>query len=277
MQHPQDLVCIPIEGSLPLPQWKHCGLQTPVEELNGGHHCTELCQQGCERKRQHAAAVRSQEALRRWFTAYGEKLEKVEVFKYLGRLIAYNDADTQAMRSNLRKARGCWAWVLRVLWAENISPQTCGMFYNATIQTVLLYGSETWSLALLSVKRLEGFHICARWQMSGMRPERRVDGSWSYPHSADVLKAAGLQTIAHYMDVHWQIVAHFIVNQPIWELCAGAVRRRGLLVRPFLGGQPMDLNLARERGLWPLPRQDPAALHSLRMRTRTEAWQDARC
>ena len=74
----------------------------------------------------------------------------------------------------------------------------------------------------------------------------------------DVLKAAGLQTIAHYMDVRWQTVANFIVNRPIWELCAGAVRRRGSPVRLFWWDQPMDLNLARERELWSLPRQGHA-------------------
>ncbi len=98
MQHPQDLVCIPIEGSHPLPKCERCGLQTPVEDLNGSHHRTELCQRGWERKWQHVAAMRSQEALRRLFMAYGEELERVGVFKYLGRLIAYDDADTQAMR-----------------------------------------------------------------------------------------------------------------------------------------------------------------------------------
>jgi hypothetical protein len=93
--------------------------------------------------------------------------------------------------------------------------------------------------------------------MSGMRPEKKPDGSWSYPCSKDVLEAAGLQTIAHYMDVHRQTVANFIVNQPIWELCAGAVRRRGLPIQPFWLDQPMDLDLAKERGLL-LPAQGPA-------------------
>jgi len=74
----------------------------PVEDLNGSHHRTVLFQWGWERKRQHAAAVRSQEALGRSFTAYGEELVRVEVFKYLGQLIAYDDADIQAMQSNLR-------------------------------------------------------------------------------------------------------------------------------------------------------------------------------
>ncbi len=69
MQHPRDLICIPAEGSHPLPKCKHCGLQTPVGDLNGGHHHTELCQWGWERKQQHAAAVHSQVALGRLFTA----------------------------------------------------------------------------------------------------------------------------------------------------------------------------------------------------------------
>jgi hypothetical protein len=157
-------------------------------------------------------------------------------FQVLGVLIAYDDADTQAMRLNLRKARGCWAWISRVLRAENATARMCRMFYKATVQAVLLYGSETWSLSPMSVKRLEGFHIHAAWRMSGMRPEKKPDGSWSYPRSKDVLEAAGLQTIAHYMDVRRQTVANFIVSRPIWELCAGAVRRRGLLIQPFWCG-----------------------------------------
>jgi hypothetical protein len=51
------------------------------------------------------------------------------------------------------------------------------------------------------------------------------------------------------MDVRRQMVTNFIVNQPIWELCAGAVRRRGLPIQPFWWDQPMDLDLAKERGL----------------------------
>jgi hypothetical protein len=85
--------------------------------------------------------------------------------------------------------------------------------------------------------------------MSGLWPEKKPDGSWSYPCSLDVLEKAGLETITHYMGVRRQTVVNFIVNQPIWELCAGAVRKRGLPIQPFWWDQPMDLDLARERGL----------------------------
>ncbi len=192
-------MCIPIKGSLPLPKCAHCGLQTPVEDLSQGHHHTGLCQRGGERKCQHEAAVHSKRALEHTFSANGEELETVEVFKYLGRLISHDDADTQAMRSNLRKARGCWAQVSCVLRAEYATTKTSGMFYKVTVQAVLLYGSETWSLSPLSMKHLEGFHICAMWRMSGKRLVRKEGGSWTYPCSEDVLQAVGLKPIAQYM------------------------------------------------------------------------------
>jgi hypothetical protein len=62
---------------------------------------------GWERKCQHVVAVHSQQALKHTFTVYGEELERVKNFKYLGRLIACNVANNQAMQSNLRKAQGC--------------------------------------------------------------------------------------------------------------------------------------------------------------------------
>ncbi len=86
------------------------------------------------------------------------------------------------------------------------------MFYKATVQAVLLYGSETWSLPPSSIKRLEGFHIWATWRMSGLRPGKKPDSTWLYPRLVDVLKKASLETIAHYMDIRQQTVADFIVN-----------------------------------------------------------------
>jgi hypothetical protein len=118
-----------------------------------------------------------------------------------------------------------------------------------------MHKSETWSLSPSSMKLLEGFHIHATWRMSDKRSERKEDGSWTYPHLEDVLKAVALKPIAHYVDVRGQTVANFIVNWPIYELCMGAVRKRGSPIQPFWWDQPMDLDLVQERGLWPLPNQ----------------------
>ena len=79
-------------------------------------------------------------ALDEKFYAYGEELERVEVFQYLGRLIAFDDDDTQAVRRNLAKARRFWARISRVLRAENASARVYGMFYKAAVSTVFVFG-----------------------------------------------------------------------------------------------------------------------------------------
>jgi hypothetical protein len=48
---------------------------------------------------------------------------------------------------------------------------------------------------------------------------------------------------------------NFIINQLIYELCAGAVSKRGLPVGPFWWDQPMYLDLAQEGGLHPPAQQ----------------------
>ena len=103
-------------------------MQTQAGTLNGKHQRTWICCEGWERKKQHEATEAVRIALVRTFTAYGEDLERVEVFKYLGRLLAYNDNDSQAMQSNLKKVRKSWAQVSCMFRAENASPKVCGVF-----------------------------------------------------------------------------------------------------------------------------------------------------
>ena len=179
------------------------------------------------------------------FTAYGKVLERVEVFKYLGRLLAYNNNDSQAVRGNLKKARDIWARLSRTMWAENASPRVCGMFYKVTVQTILLSGSKTWNLSPASLKSLEGFHTWAAWCMAGRRPLKLPDGTWTYPNSTEVLDEVGLKTIAHYIGVRRQHVASYIVDKPIFQSCVDGVRRRGSSVRQFWWTQSMDWEVAR--------------------------------
>ena len=191
-RHPLDLVSIPGEGTYP--RCELCGMQTAPSTT--GHEQSLFCREGQAQKVQHAAAVDSAHALEQTFTAYGEVLERVEVFKYLGRLLAFDDTDIQAVRKNLRKARKCWARISRVLRAENASPRVCGMFYKATVQAVLLFGSETWNLSPLAMKSLEGFHMRAAWWMvHDNKPCREPDGMWKYPSSEDVLKEVGCSAL----------------------------------------------------------------------------------
>jgi hypothetical protein len=61
-------------------------------------------------------------------------------------------------------------------------------------------------------KTTRGVSHLSRVVMSGLWPEKKPNGSWSYPCLVDVLEKAGLKTITHYMGVRQQTVANFIIN-----------------------------------------------------------------
>ncbi len=80
------------------------------------------------------------------FTVYGDVLEQVEVFKYLGCCLSMTDDDVPAVRAQLVKACRVWVHLSTVLRGENALPKVCGIFYRAVVQSVLLYGRESWEL-----------------------------------------------------------------------------------------------------------------------------------
>jgi hypothetical protein len=59
-------------------------MQTERGALYGWHLRTQLCQNEWDKKVHYEAAETARVALAHLFTAYGDELERVEVFKYLG-------------------------------------------------------------------------------------------------------------------------------------------------------------------------------------------------
>ena len=78
-----------------------------------GHWKTKSCVIGTKQKAQRKAAIDSAIMLCCNFKVHGEMLEKVEVFKYLGRLLAQDDDGVQAIRLQIRKARVCGCALVR--------------------------------------------------------------------------------------------------------------------------------------------------------------------
>ena len=77
------------------------------------------------------------------------------------------------------------------------------MFYKATVQAVLLFGSETWNLTPMAMKRLKGFHIRLAYRMVHTNKSRRrsPNGEWTYPSLEEMLSEVGMHTIAEYVSV----------------------------------------------------------------------------
>jgi hypothetical protein len=93
--YPRDTVTVPKEGRS-YPRCGHCGMQ--VNPQYTGHWKMESRSIGVERLTQRKAAIDLAIALHCNFKVHGLVLEKVEVFKYLGRLLALDNDDVQAVR-----------------------------------------------------------------------------------------------------------------------------------------------------------------------------------
>ena len=82
------------------------------------------------------------ESTERAFEAYGEQLELVPRFTYMGRVMTAGDNDWLAVAGNLQKARRSWGRLQRILRREGATPRISGSFFKAVVQQVLLFGAE---------------------------------------------------------------------------------------------------------------------------------------
>ena len=237
-RHPTCLVECPRAGCPR--RCRLCGIQT----ADGCKPGSRACRRREEVRGQRRAAAESHAALDVTFKAYDkDTLKRVELFKYLGRQVSFVDCDVPAMRANLKKARGVWARVSKILREENVPPRVGGMFYRGIIMSVLLYGSETWCLPQAEMRALEGFHVAAARVLTGMRPKQAKDGTWTYPHTEEVLKRAGLRTISEYIGQRRTSIARKIRTRPIMAMCEGAERRRGTPPRQYWREQDLEVEL----------------------------------
>ena len=71
--------------------------------------------------------------------------------------------------------RGGWGHISKVIAKESVPSTVAGMFFQAVVATVLLYGSETWVVPPYDMRILKGFNIecCHRiTRMWPLKPRR---------------------------------------------------------------------------------------------------------
>ena len=98
----------------------------------------------------------------------------------------------------MTKARQRWAGLSRGLVREGASPRVSGFFYLAVVQSVLLFGSETWVWSESMRLTLRGFHHRVARRLTGLSAHRH-NGVWVVPPAEDALRAAGLLPIEEYI------------------------------------------------------------------------------
>ena len=93
----------------------------------------------------------------------------------MGRIVSYNDNDTPTVRRNIKKARRQWGQLRKVLERESVPPCVAGMFYQAVVASVLLYGSESWVVLPATLRELSNFHVEAARRLTCIHP-RKIKG-----------------------------------------------------------------------------------------------------
>ena len=226
-RHPLDTLRIAGEISSPCPM---CGMQVTPFGFNRGHMNSALCRGIAQRKKQKEIIRANLEASERRFMVAGSELECVESFRYLGRPLSATDSDWLAIRRNLNRARQKWAMISRILSREGATPRVSGLFYKAVVQSVLLYGSETWVLDKAKLQALSGFHNRVARRLSGRMPRFRPGpgaGTWEYPPIEEALEIAGLFTLEEYILRRRGTILAQVQQRPIYRLCQEALRLQG--------------------------------------------------
>jgi exonuclease III len=224
-RHPFDTIIINEEGLLP--RCERCDMFVPLSALIS-HPLSDRCISGTERKRKRLQEIANVETQNTSFVVGETELEAVDSFRYLGRPLVADSSDWLAVNYNIKRARGRWAQVSRVLTKQQITPRTAGFFYKAVVQSVLLYGCETWSLSKQSISALEGFHnqIARKIARQTIHPNPHT-GEWIYPPAETARNISGLFPIQHYIRIRRAYIMNWTHNRPLFNECRNLIGGAG--------------------------------------------------
>ena len=214
--HIKDTLFVEEEGTLP--RCERCGL---FQRIVGPKHqqSADCVRWTAIRKKRAEDKVNKKTVRETVFNVQGVLIENVLEFKYLGRVVNNKDDDRPTMMENLKKARMKWGRISRILSKDGANPKAMASFYKAIVQSVLLYGSESWVLTLTMEKELQSFHRrCARY-ITGQHIRQNEDGTWTYPSSKNVLEMAGLCTIQEYIKRRRNTVIKYAKSRFIYRQC----------------------------------------------------------
>ena len=98
------------------------------------------------------------------------------------------------------------------------NPKIMSVFYKVIIQSVLLYGSESWVISNIMRKRLNSFHNrCTRY-ITGRHITMKND-IWEYPDTKKTLDLADLLKLEDYIEKRKNTIFGFAENLQLYKEC----------------------------------------------------------
>ena len=82
-------------------------------------------------------------------------LESVDIFRYLGDILSAGGGVEEAVRCRVRCAWGKFSEPMPILTMRGTSLKVKGKIYKTCVQSVMMYGSETWVMKVEKLKRTE--------------------------------------------------------------------------------------------------------------------------
>ena len=151
----------------------------------------------------------------------------VTSFRYMGIVILAADDNWPAVVQNLTKARAVWRRMIRILSREGESPRVSIFFFKYFVQSVLIFGAETWVVTPCMGQVLGGFQDQVTGRLTGRPPWRQSDGKWDYTSVEAMGAEAGFETMETYIRRRKNTVAQYISTQLFLGLCEATEINQG--------------------------------------------------
>ena len=102
--------------------------------------------------------------------AYGQPMDMVMPFNYLGRILTMMDYYWKEVIVNLQKELRNWSCLSRILGCEGADDRMSGRLYLSIVQVILLFGTDTWVVNHCIGRLLGGFHHGVVWRIADKQP-----------------------------------------------------------------------------------------------------------
>ena len=171
-------------------------------------------------------------------TMDGTQLDIVDDFKYLGSWVASTEHDIKVRRAQAWKV----LHDMKRIWKSRLSPQLKRRVFVASVESVLLYGCETWSLTVQMERSLDGVYTRMLRMVLNVSWEdhaKNVDLYGPLPRVTDKIRARRMGLAGHCV-CHPELVASNLI---LWEPKHGT-RSRGRPATTYIDTLRRDTGLS---------------------------------
>ena len=126
--------------------------------FSAGHLVTKMSRRGADQKSHRIDANNDRVSSGMELKARDQILEKVDEFKYPGRMMSFDDSDWPAVVRSLLRARRKWGRFYHLLGQDESDTRNPGRFYMAALQFILIFGLDSWVIMPLILRTLVSLH-----------------------------------------------------------------------------------------------------------------------